>query len=197
LSAGLVVATLFDLALRSSMSRHVTPHSAGQRLAVLARQRSDYRLLVGVPPGEPPSWAIASRVTADAVTAEGHGDIPLAGVKAFVVAYPSGPLINCELAGHPRPAEMTGLTPGRKRHHDVLQPADLEEGRRYIEVKFGRSALRPHDRSHYSTTLTNLSGPRVRVLQFAGYARVAEGWKLSTVHTRNLRGLGALPVGTL
>jgi hypothetical protein len=156
-------------------------HPPGQRLAVLARQRSDYRILVGVPPAEPAHWAVAAAVTEQTVRVEGHGDIPLAEVKAFIVAYPHGQVIDCELVDLPWPDGMTGLSPGQRRYPHVLQLADLREGQKYIQVRYGRSLLRPHDRHHYSTTLTNISGQRVRVLRFAGYARTREGWMLNSV----------------
>jgi hypothetical protein len=181
LGVGFVVAAILVLASRRTASQPASPNSPGQRLAVLARQRSDYRMLAGVPPDEPASWAVVSRVTDDTATVEGHGDIPLGQVKAFVVAYPNGQMLDCELAGLPPPAGMTGLARGRTQHLDVLRPADLEAGRKYIEVKYGRSASKPNEPGHYSTTLTNVSGRRVRVLRFAGYARTPEGWTLNTV----------------
>lgn len=157
------------------------PHSPAQRLAVLVSQRSDYRIQIGVPPEEPISWAVVSRVADGILTVEGHGDIPLTKVTAFVVAYPNGQLVDFELAGLPVPAGVTGLSRSRKRHHDLLQLADLEEGRKYIEIRYGPSRLRPNDRDHYSTTLVNVSRQRIRVLRFAGYTRTPEGWRLNTV----------------
>jgi hypothetical protein len=180
LGFGLVAAVILVLA---SKREHPSPDpdSPGERLAVLMRQRSDYNVLVGVPPDRPDHWASASGLTTDAVTVEGHGNIPLVEVRAFVVSYPGGQLVDCEPVGLPVPAGFTGLVRGQRSDHDVLQPADLKEGRNYIEVKYGRSALKPNDASHYSTTLTNISGKRIKVLRFAGYALTPGGWKLHTV----------------
>jgi hypothetical protein len=180
IGVGLVVALAFILAARRGRAL-AAPNSPGQRLAVLARQRPDYRIWVGVPPERPIGWAVASRVAADAVAVEGRGEIPLAEVRAFVVAYANGQMIDCELAGLPVPAGLTALSPARRRDSDVPQAADLEEGREYIMVKYGPSQLKPRDRNHYSTTLTNVSEQRIRVLKFAGYTRTADGWKLNTV----------------
>jgi hypothetical protein len=148
---------------------------------VLASQRPDYRILVGVPPGERTSCAVASRVSGGTVTTEAGGEIPLTEVRAFVVAYPNGQVLDCELARLPRPPGMTGLSAGRERNDDVLRLADLDEGRKLVVVKHAASMLWPKDLSHYATTLTNVSGRRIRVLRFAGYARMSEGWRLSTV----------------
>lgn len=181
LGMGLVVAIIVLLAWRRDRSPSVSPNSLGQRLAVLVNQRPDYRILVGVPPAEPVSWAVVSQMAGDHLTVEGHGDILLAEVKAFVVAYPNGQIIDCEFAGLLPPHRMTGLQPGRNKHGDILRADDLVEGRKYIQVTYGRSVLRPQDRNHYSTKLTNISEKRVRVLRFAGYIRMPQGWRLNTV----------------
>jgi hypothetical protein len=158
-----------------------SPGSPGYRLAVLAGQRSDYKMLVGVPPSKPVSWAVVSRVTDDSATVEGHGDIPLRQINAFVVSYPSGEIVDRELAGLLPPTGMTGLVRGQRQHDDVLHSADLEVGSKYIKVEYGPSAKNPNKRGHYSTTLTNISGQRIKVLRFAGYSRTPDGWKLGTV----------------
>lgn len=102
------VATVLVLASRRTTIQRVSPNSPGHRLAVLAHQRSDYRMLVGVPPSKPVFWAVVSRVTDDIATVEGHGNIPLEQVNAFVVSYPSGQMIDYELAGLLPPTGMTG-----------------------------------------------------------------------------------------
>jgi hypothetical protein len=181
LGVGLVVAPVVWAWRRGRGPASLAPNSPGGRLTVLADQRLDYQILIGVPPERPTSWAVASRVAAGTVTMEGRGVVPLAAVTAFVVAYPNGQVVDCELAGLRGPAGMTGLSPGRNRDNDLLLPADLDEGKEHVAVKHGKSGRRPGTRGHYSTTLTNLSGRRIRVLRFAGYARTAQGWRLHTV----------------
>lgn len=180
LGLGMVIA-LIILASKSGTRSPISSKCPGQRLALLASQRSDYQILVGTPPREPVCWSVASRVANDAVTVVGYGDIPLSQVTAFIVTYSNGQAVDCELADLPMPVGVTGLSPGRKRHEEVLRSDDLEEGRKYVKVKYGPSQLRPKDRSHYSTTLTNISHQRIRVLRFAGYARSLESWRLNTV----------------
>lgn len=181
LCVGLVVAVVLVLTSRRGMNRPVPPDSPGQRLALLARQRPDYRILVGVPPTQPTSWGVASRVSEEAVTIEGRGDISLAEVRAFIVAYPNGQMVDGELAGLPVPAGLTGLNRGLWRDADRLQLGDLEEGQKYVEVRYGPSELNPKDRNRYSTTLKNVSRQKIRILKFAGYARTPEGWGINTV----------------
>jgi hypothetical protein len=97
------------------------------------------------------------------------------------VAYPNGQMVDYELAGLPLPLELTGLSPARTRDSDVLHETDLEKGREYLTVRYGPSQLEPNDRSHYSTTLTNISAKQIKVLKFAGYTRMGKEWRLSTV----------------
>ena len=161
--------------------RNAGPLSPGRRLAVLAAQRPDYRLFVGIPPATPAGWGIVSRVTNESVTVEGHGDIALPEVQAFVVAYPNGQIIDGELLDLPVPAGLDGVPASEESDADLLRPADLKAGEGYLRVRYGRSALRPRDRGHYSTTLTNVSPQRVKVLRFGGYLRTPRGWELHTV----------------
>jgi hypothetical protein len=180
LGIGVVAAMIFFRGSNHELAP-AAPTSPGQRLAVLARQRPDYQMLVGVPPALPTAWATVSRVVEGHLTVESHGDIVLEEVKAFIVAYPNGQVVDCELAGLPLPPMMSGLQPGRNREKNILRLTDLKEGQKYIQVKYGRSGVQPHDRSHYSTTLTNISEQRIRVLRFAGYTKGPEGWRLNTV----------------
>lgn len=175
LGLGLIVAVAPFLALGPGTSPPIPPvpsNSPGQRLAVLTRNRPNYRVLIGLPPGRPVSWAVASRVDDDIVTVEGRGEIPLADVRAFAVMYANGLAVDCELAGLPLPPGMTGRSPR-------LQLDDLEEGRKYVRVTYGSSGF-PEELDHYSTIVTNVSRQRVRVLKFASYARTPDGWRLNT-----------------
>ena len=115
--------------------------SPGRRLAVLMRQRPDYMVFVGVPPLTPDRWAAAPRLAGDAVEVEGYGNVPLAEVRAFVVAYANGQFVDCELAELPEPAGLVGFGPQRRREDDVLKDADLEEGRKQ-STRSRRSAPR-------------------------------------------------------
>jgi hypothetical protein len=176
--AGLLAVGLLALVVVLVARRSDSP---GRRLAVRMRQRSDYLVFLGVPPANPDRWAAASGLNGDAVVVEGHGEVPLAEVRLFVVAYPGGQLVDCEMGDLPEPPGVFDWGPEPVPDIDVLKAADLEEGRKYVHVSYGPSELRPRDRGHYSTTLTNVSGQRVRVLRFAGYKRTPLGWVLHTV----------------
>lgn len=158
--------------------------SPGRRLLVLACQRVDYRILVGIPVKTPNRWALARNVTNTSVVVDGSDNVPLSEVRAFIVAYPNGQVIDCELACLEMPEGLTGLSASRIKETDVLRLADLEEGKKYIQVKYGRSQSRPHDAGCYSTTLTNVSTKKFRVVRFAGYAQSPKGWELNTVTGR-------------
>jgi len=148
---------------------------------MLAKQRADYQILIGIPAEAPTEWASASQVTDQHVNVDGHGNIPLTTVRAFVVAYPNGQVVDAELCGLPLPQKMTGLFPGKRIDLEVLQPEDWLEGDHYLRIKYGLSKLKPTDRNHYSTTLTNISKQKVKVLRFAGYTKTRGGFQLNTV----------------
>ena len=155
--------------------------SPSERFRVLAAERNDYSLLVGIPLSAPTRWAKVTKMNDGTLTVDGHGTLQVSEVQAFIVAYPNGQMIDCNAGGLPLPKGITGLFPSVDADVDTLQLADIEPGEKYIQVEYGPSLLRPHDRSHYSTTLTNISGERIRVNRFAGYAKTSKGWKLFTV----------------
>jgi hypothetical protein len=76
-------------------------------------------------------------------------------------------------------SEETGLP-----DFDRLTIADLQEGHSRIKVKFGKSTSEPDSRDNYSTTLTNVSGERIRVLKFGGYSKTKNGFSLNTISSR-------------
>jgi hypothetical protein len=136
--------------------------------------------LIGLPPDRPTRWAQVTRVDDRVVLAEGT-EVPLTEMRAFVVAYPSGAAVDFEDAGLAPPDWLAWPEPPAEKVNDVLRPADLLKGKKYVQVRYGPSALRPGQRSYYSTTLTNISSKRVRILRFAGYTRTSKGFELNTI----------------
>jgi hypothetical protein len=172
-AAGLIVVLVF----RSRVAATATP---GQRLLAHARDRSDYRICVGVP--YPSSWAEVSRLTETSVILRDGKEVLAAEITAFVIAYPSGALLDHHApSGLPLPDWVGGLEPAKFRDQDELTAADLKVGQAIVRVTFGASTAQPASRDHYSTTLTNVSNHRVRVLKFAGYSKSGNSYLLNTV----------------
>jgi hypothetical protein len=179
---GIIVAVL----LRSRVPRaERTPSTLGQRLLAHSRDRDDYRLFVGVPPANPTAWVEVTRIDESSVTLRDAQVLGLAAVKAYFVAYPSGALIDYRCPNQlPVPGWVRFPDHSGPPDRDLLTAADLEEGQSLVRVEFGTSTSEPGSRHHYSTTLTNVSGKRVRVLKFAGYMKAGKGYSLSTITSR-------------
>ncbi len=165
----------------SDMSRTPRTLTPSQRLRTLAAERGDYTILVGVPLSSPTEWAAVTKVDDDSLSVDGHGTLSLSDVRAFIVAYPNGQLVDYNGSGLPLPEGITGLSPSGDTDRDILQLADLRAGGQYIQIKYGRSTSRPNDHNHYSTTLTNISNEKIKINRFAGYTKTSRGWKLTTV----------------
>lgn len=155
--------------------------SVGVRLRSFALQRDDYTILVGVPLASPFEWQSVSDFTESELTLKNGSVVSYSDVRAFIVAYSNGQLVDSEQCGVPLPASLTGLSPSSAPEHDVIQVADLVQGEQFIQIEHGPSAAHPEDGNHYSTTLTNVTDESVRVDRFAGYAKTRNGWELSTV----------------
>ena len=162
----------------------MTRLSAEQRLRAYAVQRDDYKFYVGIPFSDPEAWAKVLKVTAQTVVVEDRGEVLLEQIRAFLVTYPNGQVVDdVSVPGRyllPPPG-VQSLRASEKRRTGILTAADLELGKQFIAIAFGKCVLRPHDPGYYSTRLTNISNHRVRILRFAAYANTKSGWRLSTV----------------
>jgi hypothetical protein len=144
-------------------------------------QRPDYRIFIGVPFATPKEWAVATRQGNDSLEVKGYGTLRVSDVRAFAVAYANGQLLDLEACGLPLPDGLDGLSPSSRADSDVMRLDDLKPGRAYIQITYQPSATHPRDRSHYATTLKNISTERIRVHRFAGYAEQGDSWRLFTV----------------
>lgn len=150
------------------------------RIAAYARERGDYRIMVGLPRERPIRWAEVSRISENAVEVDDRA-YPFEQIRGFLVAYPNGQLVDAQTVGLSLPEWTSALQPSGEVDHSVLQERDLELGARYVRVTYGPSPARPGSRDHYSTTATNVSDQRIRITRFAGYVRGRRGWELNTV----------------
>jgi hypothetical protein len=152
-----------------------TAGTLGQRLLAHSRDRDDYRLFVGVPPANPKAWAEVVQIDDSSVTLHDSQVLGLAAVTAYLVAYPSGALVNYRCPNElPVPAWVRFPEDSGPPDRDLLSADDLKEGQSLVRVEFGKSTSEPGSGHHYSTTLTNVSGKRVQVLRFGGYPKGGE-----------------------
>src|SRR5262245_8864089 len=91
-------------------TRNAAASPAG-RLDKLLAQRPDFLIFIGVPVATPTEWAPATRQREGFLEVRGHGILKVSDVRAFVVAYPSGQMLDAEPCGLPLPASLNGLSP--------------------------------------------------------------------------------------
>jgi hypothetical protein len=180
--AGISVAII----LRSrGTSPREAPDTLGQRLLAHSRDRGDYRLFVGVPTANPTAWVEVARIEESSVTLRDTRVLDLSEVTAYIVAYPSGTLVDYRCPNDlPVPEWVRFPEKSAVPDRDELMAADLKEGLSVVRVTFGRSRSEPASRHHYSTTLRNLSEKRVRILKFGGYTKVGKVFALNTISQR-------------
>lgn len=145
----------------------------------LLAQGRDYQIYIGVPLDRPTQW-IKALQNGDELLLQNEA-IDLAQITTFIFAYQSGQIVSCELGNLGFPPGISGLEPtAGPRDSDVLTERDLQQGRLYVQITYGKSA---ESRTHYSTEVLNKSTGRLRVTKFGGYAPVRRGvgYKLSTV----------------
>jgi len=146
------------------------------RLVARLEEGRDYRVFVGVPVEAPATWAPATAVSGGLVV-DGRKVSPTE-VRSFIIAYPGGEILELVGPPHSLPAGLTSL-PDAPPAADVLRRGDLEAGNELLRVLHGPSLAQPDDPRHYATTLENVSGQRLRILRFGGYARRLGGrWRL-------------------
>src|SRR5262249_43445664 len=66
----------------------------GHRLLAHSRDRDDYRLFVGMPPANPTAWVKVLLIDESSVTLEDSQVLNLSDVTAYIVAHPSGALVD-------------------------------------------------------------------------------------------------------
>jgi hypothetical protein len=182
--AGLVLlAPVIVTVLRSRIHKNqAKPNSLGHRLLSHSRDRNDYRLLVGIPSANPTSWREVSRIDDKSVTLRDSQLLDLSEITTYLVAYPSGKLVEYRCPNSLRiPDWITFPEDSGSPDNDKLTAADLQDGCSLVRVEFGKSTSEPSSKHHYSTTLTNISGNRIRVIKFAGYSKTGNEYSLNTI----------------
>lgn len=179
---GIVVTVMFRSRVDQSQG---TTGKLGQRLLAHSRDRNDYRLYVGMPADNPTAWVEVARIDQSSVTLRDSRVLDLSSVTAYFVAYPSGALVDYRSPNElPVPEWVRFSDDSGPADRDILTAADLKQGQSLVRVVFGKSTSEPGSPDHYSTTLTNVSGKRVRVLKFAGYTKVGNRYSLNTITSR-------------
>lgn len=139
----------------------------------------DYRVFVGVPLDDPTQWRKA-QVTGQTLSLGGE-QLDLTTIKAFLVVYANGEILSAQHEFFPLPEGVRFVEPSGQPKQDVLDVSLLEGGKKFVTITFGPSASKPNEPGHYSTTIRNTSGHKVRVTRFASFTKTGAEFRLNTL----------------
>ena len=188
-----VIAVAFSISLllvrRTRGTRtvsNVRPRSEVQgRLLTRLREGREYRVFVRTDLDRNSPWMAVDSERDGVLGLAAGRDMTIDRVRAFVVAYPSGEVLDA----------MPGVRPLPEGVHWVGKPAEadlpsrreapteeeIRTGAAYMTLAFGPSVARPKNPTHYSTSLTNVSRERLRIVAFGAYAKIKGAWALNTI----------------
>lgn len=151
------------------------PRSSARKLALarlqaLMEERNDYQVFVVVREDGKRGWRAVKQLREGKLVLE-EGTLDIDEVRGFVVAYSNGEILNRYAAFSPFPGNLHFFEESKSQRWDVLDPRTLLEGRKYIRITFGSAVAHRNESGHYSTTLTNLTDEKIRVVRFGAYGR--------------------------
>jgi hypothetical protein len=130
-------------------------------LLTYLREHRDYRSFVKVDPSRDSVWTPVASEHGGVLRLALGGEIGIDRVRAFVVAYGSGEILDAVSAAGPLPEGVHWVaTPAQADGSSPRLPPTEEEiraGEMYMKLTFGRSGARPRNSTYYSTSLTNVS----------------------------------------
>ena len=165
-----------------SCRRKPTPQKnteAAERLRAHLAEGRPYKFFIGMPLGAPTEW-IEAQPNGFNLSCRGK-TVDLAELGSFLVVYPNGEVLNAERVFFPLPPGIRFVSGAADRKNDALDVGSLDEGRRLASITYGRSASRPNEPGHYSTTIQNISTNKIRVKKFGFFAASANGFRLKTI----------------
>ena len=158
-----------------------TPNSPPEKIKEYIGRGRQYLVYIGVPCPRPCEWVRVEAIEGTDVVCDGGQRHALAEVRSCLIAYPNGEILDATRAFGPFPEGLRMLEPGRAVRRDVLEPAELAEGARWMTVTHGKPRPGSSGKLVYATSLTNVGSEPVQVLRFAGYAMIGGEWRLHTV----------------
>ena len=127
-------------------------------------------MYVGMPPEAPVTWMRAAAIDESGVKLDDGRQLKLAEVTAYFVAYPSKTVVDYKSpTALALPQWVNELQSSTVADVNKLTLDNLKDGNALIRVTYGKSTARPSSPNYYSTTLSNHSNKRVRVLKFGGH----------------------------
>jgi len=158
------------------------------RLVQYLAEDRDYIIYVGLPTDRPSRWAQVVHYTpAEVVTIDGQR-ATVADISSCIVAYAHGSVLYTSEICAPLPPDIDFIYE-KKRDYDSVRLSDIEAGSAMVKVRHGPRTRR-NDRGSFdhTTTLTNISNEKIRVLRFGVYGKYENEYLMG-----NVRGEWILP----
>jgi hypothetical protein len=145
-------------------------------------QKNDYRIFVGVPPGQPKRWDEVFKLEDEMLMGADLRAYSIQAIHSWVVAYAgTGEVVDGEGLFEPLPEGIISII----REANIVAPrfssADLDNGRAMAQIRFGPSPTHPEKTAYYSTALTNISNTKFSCYAFGAYRRTIFGFRLCNV----------------
>ncbi|MBN1763700.1 MAG: hypothetical protein JW860_00435 [Sedimentisphaerales bacterium] len=148
------------------------------RFIAYFKQDRRYKFYIGYPLDTPEEWVEIKELDGEHVVTVEDNNIPLRRIRAFIVAYPNGEILDNKNLFPPLPPDIHIVRTSEEAIEDLITLNDLEEGRQYIAITYSKSISHPKDRNYYTTFLKNISNESIRVIKFGGYFKKNKSWKL-------------------
>jgi len=94
----------------------------------------------------------------------------VAEISSCIVAYAHGSVLYTSEICAPLPPDIDFVRE-KKREYDSLRLSDIKAGSEMAKVSHGPLTRRDDRSFDHTTTLTNASGQKIRVLRFGGYGK--------------------------
>jgi len=176
--AAIVVSIIIIVIIVSLKKEPIRKTDFTDRLKDHLASRDDYIVYISTNETGPPLWKKAIKYTASEITLKDQ-IVNYDDVQGFAVAYPNLQIMDQHPTYSILPDEITGLSLSKEQVSDVLTDKELITGNTIIAIKYGTSPQ--ESQGNYSTTLTNISNTKLKIVRFAGYTPVANEYQLSTV----------------
>ena len=145
----------------------LTPYVSNNRYIVHVRARRTH------------NWRKLAGVDDRFVHLSDGGKIARGAIGEFVASYQNGQAVDGWNVTYPLPEGIRELERKVVQCDDEFEKEAWLVGASIVSVTFGVSPIKKPN--YYSTTLTNLSEEKIKVVKFAGLAQVGGKWKVSTV----------------
>ncbi|WP_298919011.1 hypothetical protein [uncultured Nostoc sp.] len=154
-------------------------NSAPFRLRIYLKQNRNFQVFIGYPLANPIEWIQIFNFNNTELIC-GKRRIYINDVRSFIIAYPSGEILDGELVFYPLPQGIYYIQNEKNIKSEIIIPENLKLGNQLLKIVHEK-AVHEKRNNYYSTKLINISPEKIRVIKFAGYTQYHGMYILSTI----------------